>query len=64
MKRLTIKQYLKTETAYPVSQATVRKYIDKGILPGEKIMAGKKCTYYVHIFDESVDNLINRMAAG
>ena len=35
--------------AYPVSAATIRKYIDLGILQGEKIITGNKSTYFVHI---------------
>jgi len=64
MKRLTITQYLNTESAYPVSPATVRKYIEKGILPGEKVMAGNTNTYYVHIIEEEQDDLLKRMIAG
>lgn len=64
MQRLTIKQYLDRTDAYPVSPATVRRYIDAGILPGEKITIGKKTTYYVHIDAEPHEQLIERMAAG
>jgi len=64
MKRLTITQYLKTEAAYPVSPATVRKYIKKGILPGEKVMAGNTATYFVHIINEPENDLLERMATG
>lgn len=49
MIKLTIAQYLKRNDAYPISATTVRKYIDVGILQGEKIDHGTKATYYVHI---------------
>ena len=55
MKKLTIAQYMKRNDAYPVSAATVRKYIDFGILQGEKIITGNKSTYFVHIRN-STDN--------
>ena len=64
MKRLTITQYLKTDEAYPVTPATVRKYIEKGVLPGEKIMVGNTPTYFVHIIDEPENDLLERMATG
>ena len=64
MQKLTISQYLKRPDAYPVSAQTVRRYIDKGILKGEKIKAGHKVTYYVHIDDTSETSLILQMAQG
>ena len=64
MQRLTISQYLQRPDAYPVTPATVRNYIENGILPGEKIKLGKKTTYYVHIHTETPDNLLKSMIQG
>lgn len=64
MVKLTITDYLKREDAYPVSRATVRNYIDRGILAGEKIAAGNKTTYFVHIYDESIDSKFNTILKG
>ena len=62
MKRLTISQYLKRDDSYPVTPATVRRYVDSGILQGEKVKAGKKTTYYIHL--DTPDELYSRMVAG
>ncbi len=56
MKRLTISQYLQRDDSYPVSPATVRRYVDAGVLQVEKF------TYYVHI--ETRDDMYSRMVAG
>jgi len=35
--KLTIAQYLKRSDAYPMPVATIRRYIETGVLRGEKI---------------------------
>jgi hypothetical protein len=64
MKKLTISQYLKRSDAYPVSRATVRSYIEKGILAGEKITTENKSTYFVHIHNEVIDDEFNTILTG
>ena len=64
MKKLTITDYMKREDAYPVSRATIRRYVDKGILNGEKLPAGNKATYFVHIHDEPIDNQFTTKLTG
>ncbi len=64
MIRLTIAQYLKRQDSYPVSVATIRRYIDTGILKGEKLKVGSTCTYFVHIIEENQDDLIKSMISG
>ena len=57
---------MKRNDAYPVSAATVRKYIDFGILQGEKIITGNKPTYFVHIIstDSSDDDQFQTIIKG
>jgi len=64
MLKLTIAMYRKREDAYPVSAKTVRTYIDKGILKGERILVGSRYTYFVHIEPKSIDSLPMIMAQG
>ncbi|MBL4707752.1 MAG: hypothetical protein JKY48_04855 [Flavobacteriales bacterium] len=44
--------------------ATLRSYIDKGILKGIKIYNGTKPTYYVIIDDEKIEDLQKIMLRG
>lgn len=64
MIKLTITDYLKRKDSYPVSRATVRNYIDSGVLAGEKITVGNKSTYFVHIYDEPIDRKFNTILEG
>ena len=65
MKRLTISQYRKREDAYPGCAATIRRYIDEGVITGEKIQIGKKCTYFVHTdIKQENDDLLLKMIQG
>jgi len=62
--KLTIAQYLKRPDSYPVSVATIRRYIELGILQGEKLKTGKTFTYFVHLVEDKKDDLLNKMING
>jgi len=60
---IPLSQYLKRSDRIDASPATLRKYIDNGIIKGRTIRNGKKNTYYVET-DESRDDLLMRAARG
>ena len=62
--KLTIAEYLKRPDSYPVSMATIRRYIDDGVIQGEKLKVGNSFTYFVHLVEEAKDDLLQSMIAG
>jgi|Deesub1362B_J571_1020462.scaffolds.fasta_scaffold06412_2 hypothetical protein len=63
IKKVKYQEYLQTPDSFQVSSNTFKRYIDLGVIPGERIVTG---TYYAHIENERVpdDNLKNTMLRG
>lgn len=50
MVKLKYSEYLKTDGAFQVSDQTFRRYIEKGVIPGERTPTGR---YYAHVGEQA-----------